>query len=295
VTIPEDQLERWSHQGATVASPTAYQAIRNAIGSSAALEYRQVEVYLQGSYKNDTNIRGDSDVDVVVQSDQTFFYDLSKLPEGVQATVKATISPAYYQWGQFRQNVLDALTDYFGNAAVVDRSKCMTVTSAGGSGISADVVPAFTHRLYVSGATGHYLEGIAFKTQREDRVVVNYPKRHHEKGVEKNQQTGGEFKPTVRMFKNARSLLVERGWLDEKTAPPFFIECMLFNVNSVEFPATTWQKQFAQVYNFLDSAQLGGFACPNGVVPLFGPSPEQWSIDQARELLVQLSHLWNDW
>jgi len=255
-----------------------------------------VDVYLQGSYRNDTNIRGDSDVDVVVQSDATFFYDLNRLREPVRSRVKASIEPAQYTWDTFRQDVLDALRNHFGAGLVVDRNKCITVAGAGGSGIAADVVPAFTHHLYLEGSLGvYYVEGIAFKTQRDRRLVVNYPNRHYDRGVDKSSQTGGEFKPTVRLFKNARSHLVEGNMIQAETAPSYFVECMIFNVPNGAFSATTWQEQFVQVHNALDSADLDGFMSQNGVVPLFGPTPEQWNVEDARDFLERLAGLWNAW
>ena len=292
--IAESQLERWSHQGATTSSATAYAAVQVAISRSNALQLRQIEVYLQGSYRNDTNIRGDSDVDVVVQSGATFFYDLGRLAEPVRSTVKASIEPEQYSWEWFRQDVLDALRSHFGAGRVEDRNKCITVVSAGGSGIAADVLPAFTYRLYLEGTSGPYhVEGIAFKTQREGRLVANFPKRHCDKGVEKNRQTAGEFKLTVRVFKNARSHLVDANMLQSGTAPSFFVECMVFNVANGAFSATTWQEQFVQVYNALDNADLNSFMCPSGVTPLFGATPEQWTVEDAEEFLRQLAQLWN--
>jgi tRNA nucleotidyltransferase (CCA-adding enzyme) len=75
--IPESQLEIWSHQGAVTASKTTHESIRIALSANTS-PIRQrvaaggVEIYLQGSYKNDTNIRGDSDVDVVVELTATY-------------------------------------------------------------------------------------------------------------------------------------------------------------------------------------------------------------------------------
>lgn len=54
--IPESQLETWSHQGAVTTARATHESVRNALESYESwprdVEY---EVYLQGSYKNDTN------------------------------------------------------------------------------------------------------------------------------------------------------------------------------------------------------------------------------------------------
>ncbi len=79
--IPESQLETWSHQGAISTAKATHESIRNAlVANSSTVKDKNFEIYLQGSYKNDTNIHGESDVDVVVQLNSTFHYDLSALP-----------------------------------------------------------------------------------------------------------------------------------------------------------------------------------------------------------------------
>ena len=55
--IPEAQLETWSHQGAIATSRDTYIAIANALrDSSAGYANKDFDIYLQGSYGNDTNI-----------------------------------------------------------------------------------------------------------------------------------------------------------------------------------------------------------------------------------------------
>ena len=51
---------------------------------------------------------------------------------------------------------------------------------------------------------------MTFYVPAENRWVINYPKLHYKKGVEKNQNTDGKYKPTVRMFKNVRTYLIDR-------------------------------------------------------------------------------------
>ena len=296
MAIPESQLESWSHQGATASSAAAYASVQAAIKASSRLTTRKIEVFLQGSYRNGTNIRGDSDVDVVIQSDSTFFYGMDALREPLLTQAKNSFSPATYQWDEFRSDVLAALVDYYGAGAVKDGNKCITVQSPGGVSMVADVVPAFTYRLYYpSGERFGYVEGISFKTRREGRLVVNYPKQHYKNGVDKNTATSEEFKPTVRMFKNVRTHLVAANKLLDETAPSYFVECLVSNAPDSTFPAGTWETQFIQVYNWLVNASLTDFWCLNHVNKLFGPTPEQWDETKANEYLSQVRTLWQYW
>ena len=65
--IPETTLARWSHHQAATAFKQAHVPIREALAAHKGLSQFKYEVFLQGSYKNDTNLGGDSDVDVVVR------------------------------------------------------------------------------------------------------------------------------------------------------------------------------------------------------------------------------------
>ena len=107
MTIPEFQLESWSHQGAVDSSSLTYRPIQTALAAeSSPIRDRNYDIYLQGSYKNDTNIRGDSDVDVVVQLNETFYRDLSALPEVQRRSYDMVHQGATYQWIDFRTDVL---------------------------------------------------------------------------------------------------------------------------------------------------------------------------------------------
>jgi len=78
--IPLSQLETWCHQGAIKSSSATCASIKHALTKSTCpLANRGVDVFLQGSYPNSTNIYGDSDVDVVVRYPNTWYPDLSLL------------------------------------------------------------------------------------------------------------------------------------------------------------------------------------------------------------------------
>ena len=68
--IPESTLSRWSHHRAATAFTQAHLPIRAALDAYRWPPDITYEVFLQGSYKNDTNLGGDSDVDVVVRLNQ---------------------------------------------------------------------------------------------------------------------------------------------------------------------------------------------------------------------------------
>ena len=79
--IPESTLSRWSHHQAGTAFKQAHVPIREALAAYNWPSDVKYEVFLQGSYKNDTNLGGDSDVDVVVRLTRSRFLSSGSLTE----------------------------------------------------------------------------------------------------------------------------------------------------------------------------------------------------------------------
>jgi Nucleotidyltransferase domain len=299
VAIPETQLRTWANQGATATAASTYEAVRRALlATTSPVRGRNVDVYLQGSYKNDTNIRGDSDVDVVVQLNDIYYSDLSKLQAAQRQAYEAQRSTASYTWAAFRGEVLSALRAYFGAGSVTERNKCITI-AVSSARLSADVVVAAQYRRYtrfLSSTNEAHWKGITFWTQHENRQVVNWPKVHYQNGVHKNHgtRTSGRYKPNVRAFKNARSYLVDNVRLPASVAPSYFLECWLYNVDNACF-RPTHAETFHDVLVWLATNDSSQFVCQNELVWLFGGTPEQWSRESADRTLAALIHLWDNW
>ena len=110
------------------------------------------QVYLQGSYANSTNIRGDSDVDIVVETQNVFYHNVP-----LHLLQQYGIEPGAYRWPQFRAEVLQALREYYGTDSVTDGNKAIRVLG-NDSRLNADVVPCAEYRHYHG---IHYAEGIS--------------------------------------------------------------------------------------------------------------------------------------
>src|ERR1700722_7492100 len=128
MTIPEEQLKTWSNQGGTGNSITAHTAIRNALqAADSPLTGKTFEIFLQGSYRNSTNIRADSDVDVVAQITQGWYKDLAQLTPEQRAAYERTFFPGTYTAVNWRKNVEAVLRKKFGNALKADGRKPLPV------------------------------------------------------------------------------------------------------------------------------------------------------------------------
>jgi hypothetical protein len=296
--IPLSQLDTWANQGGTTASSAAYNSIRTALlKSTSPLLNRGVDIFLQGSYANATNIYGDSDIDVVVLYDKTYYWDASALTLAEQQLHESFFVPATYPWSSLRDDVLAALRSHYGYNGVRLGKKSIKVETGTGRRTS-DVVPAVQFRRYATfinhnNCTAHW--GIQF-FDSSNNPIVNYPKYHKERGEEKNQETctRGQYKATVRLFKNFRNHLVDHGLFADGTAPSYFIECALHNVADNLFIGN-FTDTVPAILNYLLQTPYAGFLCQNGVVQLIGNGPTQWSVGNFATFLVAAKNAWDNW
>ena len=273
--IPESVLNRWSHHHAATASVQAHTAIRDAL---AHRDLPVHDIFLQGSYKNDTNLRRNSDVDLVVQLDVRLRPRVAALI-GPQLRSSGSHVAGYERWQSFRRLVLAALRANFGD--VVSTGRKSLKVAQGPIPAAADVV--------VTLKCGN---GTALYVPDEHRWAVSFPQQHHSIGASKERGSAGRYKRVTRMFKAARNHLLESNALAEDTAPSYFIECLMYNV-----PNTLFENSLAQTYvgavNWLSTAALREFKCQNQLVDLFGDSRDQWSVDKAQAFIRALGELWN--
>jgi hypothetical protein len=296
--IPEYQLEAWCNPGAKVTSAQAYASIRAALmAANSSLTYPNPEMFLQGSYGSSTNVYADSDVDIVVVHNTSFRRDLSMLPAIQAQAYNGHFVDAIHGVTDHKAEVLRALQRYYGTANVKLGSKSIKVTVPNGRVV--DVIPALEYRKYLrfAGPTDqNYITGISFD-DASGNMIVNYPKQHIANGEAKNaaNRTNGCYKQTVRMFKNARGCAVDRGLLKDDVAPSYFVECSLYNVPDSSFVANR-QDSFSNVWRYLwEHIEPDSAVCQNEQIPLFGPSAQQWKVQDAFTFLQALQQLWNEW
>ena len=89
--------------------------IREALDAYKGLSQFKYEVFLQGSYKNGTNLGGDSDVDVVVRLASKLKPRLVVL-SGEQLQEDGSHRFALERWQSFRDQALKAISARFGKA-----------------------------------------------------------------------------------------------------------------------------------------------------------------------------------
>ena len=260
-----------------MASKQAHVSLRDTLASDDRLSEIKHELLLQGSYKNNTNLRRDSDVDLVVRLAYKLSPSVAAL-SGKRLQENPSHRAAHEHWQSFRRRALRVIGDRYGDAVSCGRK---TIKLARGElHADADLV-----------VTLSYKEGVALYLPDERRWVVSFPQQHHARGQKKEEATGRRFKRTVRMFKAARNRLVEKKALTKDDAPSYFIECLLYNVPDGRFKPKL-APTYTAIVDWLKTANLQGFTSQSGRVDLFGSGKEQWTQKKARAFVGALEGLW---
>lgn len=297
MAIPESQLDTWAKQGSVTQSSQTYQSVKNVLEDSNSPYYlKSFETFLQGSYGNDTNVFRDSDIDIVIRLDSTFYHDVPTLPvDQQQAFERAFPGHSTYGLPEFKADVVAWLKQKYG-AGVVPGSKAIFIPG-NGTRRDCDVLPCARFRYYyrfASQSDQSYAEGICFFL-RDGTRIVNFPKQHRENCTLKHQASSQWFKPTVRIYKNMRNYMVDRGILADGVAPSYFIEGMLWNPPIEKFGGS-YSDTFTNTFNFLTQADRSGFKCANGIHTLLSDgSPVSWNAANCQAYLNALRGLWNNW
>lgn len=288
--IPEAQLVTWSNQGAVVGSASTHRSLKTALERYIWPRMMTYHTYLQGSYANATNIRGNSDVDLVVQSDAVEYSNLT--PEEKRAR---NIQQGAFTFSDFKTEIYGALVEYYGPQGVELGGKSFKL-EAHGARLAADVIPAIRYKEYKNGTP--YGDGMTFWTL--DRIQVkNFPHLHLKNGAAKNAsgRANGWYKPVVRMLKNARERIADGDDAIRAQVPSYFLECLAYNASDARFGGSFQRSYEGVVAELLDRVRSApsSLVCQNERQYLFGNDQTQWNAGAAELLLSALVSLWNNW
>jgi hypothetical protein len=291
VAIAEAQLETWAQQGKTGQFSDTYNSIRgNLLEPSAPYPMKSVDIHLQGSYGNNTNVWADSDVDIVLCHSGAFYYDISEMSQAEQDAFKAVFSEnATYGYAEFKRDAEGFITRLYNG--VVTGKKALYIPGRN-SRRNADVLVCQEFRRYYSYEPKvhgcHY--GVAFFVNGSR--IENFPKQHSDNCTAKHQATNQNFKRLVRVFKNMRNSMIEKGLLADKVAPSYFIEGMLYNVPNDKFTGS-YQQMWVQCFNAVATADVTALTTASGLHWLVRDnSPVSWSVVNFKTFTAALKKYW---
>ena len=273
----------WTAAGANAAAQATYASVKQALADLIRL--RNLEVFLQGSYANSTNIRADSDVDIVVMTRRTFHGSVGRLSARGKALWDALPAPSYLA-NDLRTEVTAALVAYYGAARVTQRNKCIAVAKRDGY-VDADVVPCLEYHWYRDpDSIANFIEGISIQPLRGERII-NFPKEHIQNGQRKNVLCSERYKPTVRQMKHLRNRAIAEHRLAEGVAPGYMLECMTYNAPVDRFSANN-SERLRDVVLWLKVADKQTFLSCDGIHRLFLDDPGHFEIGTAQRIVDAL-------
>ena len=283
-------LNRWiqpSSENEQAQQERAENMVRKAITTCDAFDSANVVVYTKGSYPNNTNVRRDSDVDVVIELHDCLYYDYKSGVIGVEPP------PPPYQgsWTpeNWRQAVVDALVTAFGPDSVDTNGRvAINISAVEGSRPSADVVPSFYYRRYDDPYRTTWHEGSCVFPTDGGSKIVNWPQQQLDNGRSLNTETSHRYKKYVRALKNAENFLAAEGTIDE--LPSYFMECLVYNVPVVILTTGDLDDGFratlASLWSLFESEENERkMVEPNRMKWLF-TSDKKWSIQDGKDLVL---------
>jgi hypothetical protein len=283
----EETLNNWRYPASDTEETklaNAEKMVREAIADSEELKNKSTEIFGQGSYANDTNVKINSDIDINVCLSDTIFI---QIPEGKKQE-DFGYSDSDYKFSEYKDAVERALVKKFGRKDVVRNDKCITVL-ANTYRVEADVVPTFKYNRHDD--NGGKAIGTKFITD-EGYPVINYPLQHIENGKLKNSQTQRRFKRLTRIFKRLRYKMIEDKIPVSDNITSFLIECLLWNVpNKVFNDYDTWTERLKQSIIFLYNNTKEDKDCKewgevSELLYLFH-SGRKWSREDVNSFLLQ--------
>ena len=219
----DEKIARWS----APPSPTeadriskAERAIRKAISASSDLATLDLTIFVHGSYRNNVNVRSNSDIDIGILCKNTFHY---KFPG--ESPKPTNINPAYYTFDQYKKDSIKAIDKYFGYWNYQVGEKAIDIKS-NSYHVDADIGLFFEYREYID--DHNYISGVCIPVSCNN-LIINWPEQHYENAVAKNTRTSRRYKSIVRAAKNLQYEMRENLFFYDMV-PGFFLECVLYNV-----------------------------------------------------------------
>lgn len=261
--------------------------VRDAIKANPELIDKNIEIFGQGSYADNTNVRLNSDIDICVRLMDTFYFDL---PEGMTRE-DFNIGYGKDAYSDFKDNVEKALVNKFGSSDVKRGNKAITIIG-NTNRVQADVIATFEQRRYLKNGNCH--SGTKFSPDNGGEIE-NWPKQHISNGIDKNDNTQRRFKRTVRIFKKLRYEMKDEGYSICNKVPSFLIECLIWNIpNSIFNYNDKWYDLVKQCIIHLYNATKEDEGCSewgevSELLYLF-KGHSKWTREDANKFLLEA---WN--
>ena len=165
---------------------------------------REIKLFVQGSYANNTNVRTQSDVDVAVIQEEVF---RPEYRPSFQSGADYGFTTASEPSKSFKDEVQECLEYKFGDD--VERKNKSIKVHGNTYRKDADTVPCRRYRDYRNDYRKdetNYIGGVVIYPD-SGGIIINYPEQHIANGRKKNIDTHQYYKKFVRIMKKMRYLM----------------------------------------------------------------------------------------
>lgn len=224
----ESDLKKWDNPLSTSEDRSCLNAlsvITGHIKNSNLFRDKDIEVFIQGSYANDTNVRQNSDIDICVMLKDTF---RGNYPQGKTKKDYGYVDSTY-TFEKYRSDVTEILVNNLGMDQINVGSKAIRVKNNTYRNF-ADVIPCFEYRIHNN--YEHIDSGVTFDST-ENITYYNYPKQHTIAGKNKNNETNFWYKKIVRNIKSIMYTYQDSS--KHLNIKSFVLEGILFNIPNVYY------------------------------------------------------------
>lgn len=224
----------------------------------------RIQIFVQGSYANNTCVRNESDVDIAVVRE-----DIFECAFGLNFdTSSAKYKDEAFELKSAVEIVLKRHFPYSvrrGNKSIkVDGNTYRK---------KADTVPCISMRYYYKSHLNNYsdsFDGIVIYAD-DGSIIRNFPKQHIINGKVKNKATDYYFKKMVRIIKKMRHLMSDSGDYTASKISSFCLESLLWNFPDSLFKMdTSYGSIFKGIveYAYDHKSKLSDYYEANGIKPL---------------------------
>ncbi len=267
MNFTEQQLINWSKPVSTSEDQKCQNAINQVTDALKAKFGSKISIFLQGSYRNNTNVRQSSDVDIVMRYEDAYYPDLQRLSEVDKAKYNSQITFAGYTFDNLKADTQAALNAVF-TTDLLRKNKCIQV-NGNTYRVTADVIPCFVLKRFKTPQIVE-AEGIKFFSD-DNHEIISFPNQHYSNGTTKTEQTFRLYKRMVRILKVVNYRLIDEGVISDKLASSFFIESLVYNVPNVYFIYGNYTQTLRNVIEKIYSDMQGNadYTEVNGLLWLF--------------------------
>jgi hypothetical protein len=245
---------------------------------------RQIKIFIQGSYANNTNVRTQSDVDISIVQEEVF-----------QTIYRDGVTDANYHFSTvsdgpkaFKDEVQECLEYKF--SSDVERKNKSIMVHGNAYRKDTDTVPCRRYRNYTQEYGNNadcFIGGIVIKADDGTRII-NYPEQHIENGRKKNSETNRYYKKMVRIIKKMRYMMDEYYYSSVKNVSSFGLESLLWNIpNDIFTHYSMYRFVFGDIVDYVYSNMelLVSYKEANGIKPL---CPLQSDVENFKAFIKDL-------